>query len=162
MPQLLIALYCIHVLAQSNSAMHFNASFSSLLALFALAGSASAHGVLTAVKGANGVTAQGFGVISTTPRTGTTRNPFQQDTSIIRNIEIQTNRAGVCGRTLAGGNNNVATQLAGICLSSCYSRFCVLIVCYLIVAAASAGLPTVNADGTVTMTLHQVNGDGAG
>lgn len=131
-PQLSIALSCIHILAHSYSAMHFNASFSSLLALFALAGSASAHGVLTAVKGANGVTAQGFGVISTTPRTGTTRNPFQQDTSIIRNIEIQTNRAGVCGRTLAGGNNNVATQLAGIYLSSYVRRFSDLILCYLI------------------------------
>ena len=29
-------------------------------------------------------------------------------------------------------------------------------------AAASAGLPAAAADGTVTMTIHQVNGDGAG
>lgn len=29
-------------------------------------------------------------------------------------------------------------------------------------AAVAAGLPTAAADGTVTMTLHQVNGDGAG
>lgn len=29
-------------------------------------------------------------------------------------------------------------------------------------AAASAGLPAAAADGTVSMTIHQVNGDGAG
>ena len=28
--------------------------------------------------------------------------------------------------------------------------------------ASAAGLPTASADGTVSMTLHQVNGDGAG
>ena len=112
MPQLSFTLSQIRTSQFSYSAMHFSASFSSLLALFALAGSASAHGVLTAVTGSNGITAQGFGVIESTPRDGTTRNPFQQDTSIIRDREIRTNRAGVCGRTLAGGNNVVATQLA--------------------------------------------------
>ncbi|KAG9104362.1 hypothetical protein FRC06_003168 [Ceratobasidium sp. 370] len=29
-------------------------------------------------------------------------------------------------------------------------------------AASSAGLPAASADGTVTMTIHQINGDGAG
>lgn len=102
--------------------MLLTAQFSSLLALFALAGSASAHGVLTAIKGGNGVTAQGFGVISSTPRTGTTPVPFQQDASIIRNAEIKLKQAGACGRTLAGGNNNVAKQLEGMCPCSYSSR----------------------------------------
>ncbi|KAF9493837.1 hypothetical protein BDN71DRAFT_1394232 [Pleurotus eryngii] len=111
------------------------------LVLLAAAIQVNAHGVLTAVTGTNGITAQGFGVVATTPRTGSRRNPFQQDSSIIRDREIQRGTTGACGRTLAGGNNNVQTMLA---------------------TAASAGLPMAAADGSVTMTLHQVNGDGAG
>ncbi|KAJ7106617.1 hypothetical protein C8R44DRAFT_714955 [Mycena epipterygia] len=101
---------------------------------------AHAHGALTGITGANGVQAAGFGIIASTPRTGSTRKPFEQDTSIIRDKDIAAG-GSVCGRTLAGGDNNVAAQLA---------------------AASSAGLPTAAADGSVTMTLHQVNGDGAG
>ncbi|KAL5493027.1 hypothetical protein ACEPAI_4475 [Sanghuangporus weigelae] len=112
-----------------------------LVPLLAFALHVRAHGVLTAVTGTNGVTGQGFGVDASTPRDGTKRNPFQQDTSIIRDREIKKGDAGVCGRTLAGGDNDVTTQLN---------------------AAVAAGLPAAAADGTVTMTLHQVNGDGAG
>ena len=43
----------------------------------ALALHVNAHGVLTAVTGTNGVNGQGFGVIASTPRDGTRRNPFQ-------------------------------------------------------------------------------------
>ncbi|PAV22955.1 putative gEgh 16 [Pyrrhoderma noxium] len=118
--------------------MHASRIFFSILAL---ALHVNAHGVLTTVTGTNGVTGQGFGVIDSTPRDGTRRNPFQQDTSIIRDKEIENGDAGVCGRTLAGGNNDVQTQLN---------------------AAIAAGLPSAAEDGTVTMTLHQVNGDGAG
>ncbi|KAJ7021206.1 hypothetical protein C8F04DRAFT_1141664 [Mycena alexandri] len=100
-----------------------------------------AHGTITGVTGANGVQAAGFGIIASTPRDGSTRKPFEQDTSVIRDNEIASGKTGVCGRTAAGGNNDVATQLA---------------------AASQAGLPTAAADGSVTMTLHQVNGDGAG
>jgi len=67
--------------------------------------------------------------------------PFEQDTSVIRQNEIQSGKTGVCGSTEAGGNNDVASQLN---------------------AAVASGLPTASADGTVTMTLHQVNQDGAG
>ncbi|KAL5513807.1 hypothetical protein ACEPAH_4208 [Sanghuangporus vaninii] len=112
-----------------------------LVPLLAFALHVRAHGVLTAVTGTNGVTGQGFGVLASTPRDGTKRNPFQQDTSIIRDREIDRGDAGVCGRTLAGGDNDVTTQLN---------------------AAVAAGLPSAADDGTVTMTLHQVNGDGAG
>ncbi|KAL5536238.1 hypothetical protein ACEPAF_59 [Sanghuangporus sanghuang] len=114
---------------------------SQLVPLLAFALHVRAHGVLTAVTGTNGVTGQGFGVIASTPRDGSKRNPFQQDTSIIRDREINRGDAGVCGRTLAGGDNDVTTQLN---------------------AAVAAGLPSAADDGTVTMTLHQVNGDGAG
>jgi hypothetical protein len=37
----------------------------------------SAHGVLTAVEGSNGVVGQGFGVVESTPRDGSRRRPFQ-------------------------------------------------------------------------------------
>ncbi|KAJ7692763.1 hypothetical protein B0H17DRAFT_1159601 [Mycena rosella] len=114
--------------------------------VFAVASSSAllnvqAHGTITGVTGANGVQAAGFGIIASTPRDGSTRKPFEQDTSVIRDNEITSGKAGVCGRTAAGGSNDVATQLA---------------------AASQAGLPTAAADGSVTMTLHQVNGDGAG
>ena len=73
-------------------------------------------------------------------------------------MEIKNGNAGVCGRTLAGGNNDVATQLNGKpdVLHSSLLHFKVTL------AAVAAGLPSAAEDGTVTMTLHQVNGDGAG
>ncbi|CAE6456497.1 unnamed protein product [Rhizoctonia solani] len=117
------------------------AKLSTALLLLSVASSVTAHGALVAVTGSNGVTAQGFGVVDTTPRDGTRRNPFQTDTSIIRDKEIASGDAGACGRTLAGGVNDMAAQME---------------------AASSAGLPAAAADGTVTMTIHQINGDGAG
>ncbi|KAJ7889495.1 hypothetical protein B0H14DRAFT_2691655 [Mycena olivaceomarginata] len=119
--------------------------FNTLIVFAAVSSSAllnvQAHGTITGVTGANGVQAAGFGIIASTPRDGSTRKPFEQDTSVIKDKEIASGKTGVCGRTAAGGNNDVATQLA---------------------AASQAGLPTAAADGSVTMTLHQVNGDGAG
>ncbi|CAE6447832.1 unnamed protein product [Rhizoctonia solani] len=111
-----------------------------LLALFATA-SVNAHGAIVAAAGGNGVTGQAFGIVNSTPRDGTKRNPFQMDTSIIRDKEIASGDVQPCGRTLAGGVNDMAAQLA---------------------TASSAGLPSVGYDGSVTMTVHQINGDGAG
>ncbi|KAF8170259.1 hypothetical protein K438DRAFT_218202 [Mycena galopus ATCC 62051] len=119
--------------------------FNTLIAFAAVSSSAllnvQAHGTITGVTGANGVQASGFGILASTPRNGATPVPFEQDTSVIRNQEIASGKTGVCGSTKAGGNNDVAAQLA---------------------AASQAGLPTAGADGSVTMTLHQVNQDGAG
>jgi hypothetical protein len=113
-----------------------------LLVSFAFAAQVSAHGVITAVSGAsNGNTGKAFAVVDSTPRDGSRRNPFQQDASIIRDEEIADGKAGPCGRTLAGGKTDVTAAMA---------------------EAESAGLPDVGADGTVEMTLHQINGDGAG
>ncbi|KAH7341272.1 hypothetical protein B0J17DRAFT_567547 [Rhizoctonia solani] len=116
-------------------------AFSSVLLILAAISSVNAHGALVAVTGSNGVDGQGFGIVETTPRDGTRRQPFQTDTSIIRDREIASGDAGPCGRTLAGGVNDMTAQME---------------------AAASAGLPAAAADGTVTMTIHQINGDGAG
>ncbi|KAG9126579.1 hypothetical protein FRC07_002919 [Ceratobasidium sp. 392] len=121
--------------------MFSKATFVSILVALSAISSVSAHGALVRVAGSNGIEAQGFGVDDSTPRDGTRRNPFQQDTSIIRDREIASGQAGPCGRTLAGGVNDVSAQME---------------------AASSAGLPAANPDGTVEMTIHQVNGDGAG
>lgn len=112
-----------------------------LTALLAYINPAIAHGTITAVTGANGVQGAGFGIIADTPRNGGLPIPFEQDTSIIRDREINSGKTGVCGRTPKGGNNDVTTQLA---------------------AASQAGLPTTSATGELSMTLHQVNQDGAG
>lgn len=54
--------------------------FAPLISLFPIllfSYAANAHGVMTAISGANGVTAQGFGVIASTPRTGSSPVPFE-------------------------------------------------------------------------------------
>lgn len=84
---------------------------------------------------------------------------IQQDSSIIRDKEIQSDKTDACGRTLAGGVNDIAKQLAG---RGPYVYNEGLHANHVCLAADTAGLPTAGADGSVTMTLHQVNGDGAG
>jgi len=113
-----------------------------LLALIAsLASKACAHGTMTGITGANGIQAIGMGIDTSTPRDGSGARPFQQDTSVIRDREIASGRTGVCGKTAIGGNNDVAAGVA---------------------AASSAGLPSMAEDGTLTMTIHQINQDGGG
>ncbi|CAG8475155.1 1967_t:CDS:2 [Acaulospora colombiana] len=113
-----------------------------LFGLFAsLASTVHGHGTITAVTGANGITAAGMGIDPSTPRDGSRARPFQQDTSVIRDREIASGRTGPCGRTAIGGNNDVAAEVA---------------------SAASDGLPSLSEDGTLTMTLHQINQDGGG
>ncbi|CUA70894.1 hypothetical protein RSOLAG22IIIB_04382 [Rhizoctonia solani] len=63
------------------------------------------------------------------------------DTAIIRQAEIANSAASAYERTLAGGVIDADAEMQ---------------------TAASAGLPAASADSTVTMSMHQVNGDGAG
>lgn len=71
-----------------------------------------------------------------------TINPCQQDTTIIRDAEIQANVVNQCGRTELKGNIDVGENTEN---------------------ALSAGAVTqVKAGGEVTVTIHQVNADGAG
>lgn len=114
---------------------------SRIIYLSALVSLAAAHGTITAVKGANGINGAGMGIDPSTPRTGTTAKPFQQDTSIIRDREIQSGKVGPCGRTNEKGALDIASEME---------------------AASSAGLPSATSSGEVQMTLHQVNQDGAG
>ncbi|CAE7056130.1 unnamed protein product [Rhizoctonia solani] len=81
--------------------------FSTLISL------ALAHGTITAVKGANGISGAGMGIDPTTPRNGAGAQPFQRDTSIIRDGEIQAGRVGPCGRTSQKGALDMAAEMAG-------------------------------------------------
>ncbi|KAF7359900.1 putative gegh 16 protein [Mycena venus] len=101
--------------------------------------SAYGHVVITSVIGANGVTTTGFGVTNNTLRTGTTEQPFQLDTSVLKNLKDDP-----CGATLEGGSINIATALADA------------------VSQGGGILPSLSANGTVSMMLHQVNADGGG
>jgi hypothetical protein len=94
-----------------------------VILLAALASEVYGHGAMVAITGANGVTAIGMGIDTSTPRDGTRRRPFQQDTSIIRDREIESGRAGACGRTLEGGNNDVAAGVTGKLHPFIYPRF---------------------------------------
>lgn len=96
------------------------------------------------------------------PPCGSHRLTFlQQDTSVIRDREVASGKAQACGRTAAGGVNDIATQLAGGRQLFPIHK-CVLERSPTHAAADSAGLPSAAADGSVTMTVHQVNQDGAG
>jgi hypothetical protein len=74
-----------------------------------------------------------------TPRDGTRRNPFQQDST-----RFKGDAADTCGETLGGGDNNVETGVSTVMQQN------------------GNTLPQVSQGGEITMTVHQVNGDGAG
>ncbi|KAJ6508092.1 hypothetical protein DFH09DRAFT_1199332 [Mycena vulgaris] len=101
--------------------------------------SAYGHAVITSVVGANGVTTMGFGVTNTVLRTGTTEQPFQLDTPVLKNLKDDP-----CGATLQGGSINIATALTDA------------------IAQGGGALPSLSANGTVSLILHQVNADGGG
>lgn len=74
-----------------------------------------------------------------TPRDGTRRNPFQQDST-----RFKGDAAATCGETLGGGDNSVESGVKAV------------------MSNMGNTLPQVSAGGELTMTVHQVNGDGAG
>jgi hypothetical protein len=80
-----------------------------------------------------------LGVDTSTPRDGTRRNPFQQDSTRFRGAQANT-----FGETLGGGDNNLETGTKAI------------------MAETGDELPQVTPGGELSMTLHQVNGDGGG
>ncbi|KAK4699250.1 hypothetical protein P7C70_g7012, partial [Phenoliferia sp. Uapishka_3] len=100
---------------------------------------ASAHAVITAVVGTNGVVTTGFGVVSGTLRTGTDEQPFQTDTSVLKDLTTDP-----CGATLRGGAVNIAENLASV------------------TKQGSGQLPSLSANLSITMDLHQINADGGG
>lgn len=112
------------------------------VAILSLAvGSAYGHAFINAVQGANGLTATGFGVDTTgaIPRNGTTEQPFQVDTPVLKNLKDDP-----CGATLQTGSLNMATEMAAA------------------LKANNNQLPTIPANGLLTLGIHQVNADGGG
>ncbi|KAL2153740.1 hypothetical protein VTH82DRAFT_4895 [Thermothelomyces myriococcoides] len=86
---------------------------SSLFLVSLLATGSSAHGVVTLIRGANGVDMPGLSIIDGTPRDcSTNRCGSQADTAIIRDREISSGRAGPLGRTQGGGPVNASTMVA--------------------------------------------------
>jgi hypothetical protein len=67
---------CVHLRFLSSIAMlSYKTALLGLLA--SLIASVDAHGLVTNVKGANGVSAMGMGVLADTPRNGGLPNPFE-------------------------------------------------------------------------------------
>lgn len=78
-----------------------------------LAAQASAHGVVTMVRGANGVDMPGLSIADGTPRDcSTNRCGSQADTAIIRDREIRSGEVGPLGRTQGNGPIDPATMVA--------------------------------------------------
>lgn len=97
------------------------------------------HAAIISATGDAGGTGMALGVDTATPRDGTRRAPFQQDST-----RFKGNSAATVGETLAGGDNDVEAGTTAI------------------MGETGDALPQVTPGGEVQMTLHQVNGDGAG
>lgn len=99
----------------------------------------SGHAVITNAVGDAGGSGMALGVVTSTPRDGTRRNPFQQDATRFRGASADT-----FGETVGQGANNLESGMSKI------------------MAETGDTLPQVTPGGQLTMTLHQVNSDGAG
>jgi len=117
--------------------MFFNAS--TLLSIFlasTAAYSVSAHGVVTHIQGANGKNGVGFGV---TDVTGKKLRLFNQASRYVKGDNSACGSQKLNGKSQTPINENLELS-----------------------KAIQAGLPTASSDGTISMTLFQVNADGAG
>jgi len=112
---------------------------SSLIALFAAAQLVAGHGAIIKAVGDQGGAGSAIGVDPNTPRDGTKRNPFQQDST-----RFKGDNAATCGQTLGGGENDIVAGTKAV------------------MAQMGGQLPQISPGGSISMTLHQVNGDGAG
>ncbi|KAK3307178.1 uncharacterized protein B0T15DRAFT_432532 [Chaetomium strumarium] len=162
---------------------------SDLLVLALLTTSTSAHGVVTMIKGANGVMMPGLSIADGTPRDcSTNRCGSQADTAIIRDREISSGQVGPLGRTQGNGPIDPATMIAafmgaGTAPSVNATNASVgveddlsgrkkkeeattvakeTMVAQTAGTGATEGLPTCADDGTIEMVFHQINQDGAG
>lgn len=107
--------------------------------ILAVAELVAGHGAIIAATGDAGGQGSALGIDPSTPRDGTRRRPFQQDTT-----RFQGDAAETFGETLEGGDNDPETGTAAIMEQN------------------GDTLPQITPGGEVQMTLHQVNGDGAG
>lgn len=163
-----------------------------LCAAFAVT-SVFSHGVITEVKGANGVTMPGLTVVDGTPRDCPSAGcGAQSDTAIIRDAELGTAKASALGRSKADGPITATKMMAVFMGDGGANKTARAIhdannfykrdlhtrqkggsvktpagtketgVAAAAGVGASDGLPTTSDSGEVSMTLHQINQDGAG
>jgi hypothetical protein len=110
-----------------------------LLALLAASRTVYGHGAIVQATGDQGGSGMALGVDPNTPRDGTGREPFQQDSTRFRGDAAES-----FGETLGQGDNQpeAMTQV--------------------IMDITGDQLPQVSQGGELSMTVHQVNADGAG
>ncbi|KAK0653428.1 hypothetical protein DIS24_g6077 [Lasiodiplodia hormozganensis] len=97
------------------------------------------HAAIIGAQGDAGGNGSAIGIVGSTPRDGTRRNPFQADATRFRG-----DAADTCGETIGAGTNDVESGTQQV------------------LAASGNTLPQVSPGGQLQMTLHQVNSDGAG
>lgn len=107
-----------------------------LLALIPLV---AGHGAIIKATTPAGGSGMALGIDTSTPRDGTRRDPFQQDAT-----RFKGDAADTVGETLGGGNNDLEAGTKAI------------------MAETGDMLPQVTPGGEIQMTIHQINGDGAG
>lgn len=109
------------------------------MSLFALAPMVAGHAAIIAAVGDAGGAGMALGIDPATPRDGSRRNPFQQDTTRFRGQAAKT-----VGQTIKSGTNSVEEGTQAI------------------LDITKDSLPQVTAGGALNMTLHQINQDGGG
>jgi len=117
--------------------MYFHTSIT--LGLLAITQLVAGHGAIVKAVGDAGGVGSAIGVDPNTPRDGTRRDPFQADAT-----RFKGDNADSCGQTVGAGENSIETGTKAV------------------MANMGDKLPQVSAGGSLEMTLHQVNGDGAG
>ncbi|KAH8881666.1 hypothetical protein GQ53DRAFT_832167 [Thozetella sp. PMI_491] len=116
---------------------------SSTLTFAALVALARGHGAILGAQGdAGSPPSVGFGVNEGIARNCTTISPCQLDSTIIRDAEIAANIVNNCGRTELQGNIDVGESTEN--------------------ALAAGQVTSVQPGSKLTVTIHQVNADGAG
>ncbi|OLN86174.1 hypothetical protein CCHL11_04117 [Colletotrichum chlorophyti] len=118
-------------------------SFTDILITSALAAVVRGHAAILNAQGdAGSPPSVGFKVDPNIARNCTGINPCQQDATLIRDAEINANIVNECGRTEISGNIDIGENTEN--------------------ALAANQVTQVKAGSTLTVTLHQVNADGAG
>ncbi|OAQ57533.1 GEgh16 protein [Pochonia chlamydosporia 170] len=120
--------------------MRFTSSLLVVSYLFTLG---NCHSVILNAQGiSNSPASVGFQVDPAIARNCININPCQQDATIIRDAEIKANLVNKCGRTQLKGNIDVGENTEN--------------------AIAAKAVTQVKKGSDITVTLHQVNADGAG
>lgn len=113
-----------------------------LLSLAALASLVHGHSQIINAQGIAGSPASVGFQVEDLARNCTNISPCQQDATLIRDAEINSNVANECGRTELGGNIDVGENTEN--------------------ALAAGAITQVKAGTSMQVTIHQVNADGAG